>query len=92
MPKPSAPQVKLEGAKQPAHRGSSSSPHRVRSKRMSAECSSAHRTAPLHVARAALLLAVVVLVSGCSYIDMVRRHRHLREAFEKRPCARRSEQ
>lgn len=39
----------------------------------------------VRVAFAASLLAVAVLASGCSYVEMVQRHRQLREAFEKQP-------
>src|SRR6185369_167846 len=64
---------------------SSSSPRRVRPKRMSPASRRRRRTAPLQVASAVLLLAVVLVVSGCSYIEMLRRHQRLKAAFEKEP-------
>jgi pimeloyl-ACP methyl ester carboxylesterase len=42
-------------------------------------------TALIRVAGAAVVLAAAVHVSGCSYIEMVQRHRRLRDAFEKQP-------
>lgn len=37
------------------------------------------------VAGAACVVAVAVQITGCGYIEMVRRHRRLRDAFEKQP-------
>jgi len=52
---------------------------------MSTESSSRRGTAPVGVASAALLVAAALLMTGCSYLEMVQRHRRLREAFEKQP-------
>src|SRR5512143_1699481 len=42
-------------------------------------------TAPVRIVRAAFVLAVAVQLAGCSYVEMVQRHRRLRDAFEKQP-------
>jgi pimeloyl-ACP methyl ester carboxylesterase len=52
---------------------------------MSGTSGGSRGTAAVRVASAVLVLVVAVLATGCGYVEMVRRHRRLREAFEKQP-------
>src|SRR5262249_38777135 len=54
-------------------------------KMMDAAFSAPSGTMLRRIAGAAMVLAVVVSCGGCSYIEMVRRHRRLVEAFEEQP-------
>lgn len=52
---------------------------------MNTACNPPSGTALVRVVCATFVLAVAVHVTGCSYVEMVQRHRRLRDAFEKQP-------